>query len=218
MRGVIQRPSVYDCLMRPLEGSAYGRHRKQLFGSLSGDILEIGVGTGRNLSAYGPQAHVTGCDIEPQLVARASRRGAKQHMPVLVADAERLPFHSAHFRYVTAALVFCSLPHPAWALHEVARVLQADGRLILLEHSITEHCASDALLNLLAPSWKALTGGCVLNRDTTGLLRSLGWHLVRHERYAGGLVRLIEALPPDTTAAVLREEHEAVGTAPQEQQ
>ena len=90
--------------------------------------------------------------------------------------------------------------------------------MILLEYSITEHCASDVLLDLLTPSWKALTGGCVLNRDTTGLLRSLGWHLVRHERYAGGLVRLIEALPPDTTAAVLREEHETVGTAPQEQQ
>ena len=44
-------------------GSAYGQRRKQLFGNLTGDILEIGVGTGRNLDAYGPQAHVTDCDI-----------------------------------------------------------------------------------------------------------------------------------------------------------
>src|SRR5918998_5161679 len=154
MRGVIQRPSVYDCLMLPLEGSAYGRHRKHLFGSLSGSILEIGVGTGRNLSAYGPQAHVTGCDIEPQLVALASRRGAMQRMPVLVADAQRLPFRTAHFRYVTAALVFCSLPHPARALREIARVLQPDGRLIQLEHTLTNHRVPDALLDLLAPSWK----------------------------------------------------------------
>lgn len=199
MRGVIQRPIVYDCLMRPLEGSAYGRRRKQLFGSLTGDILEVGVGTGRNLGSYGPQANVTACDIEPQLVAMAWSRAAQQRMPVLVADAQRLPFGTGHFRYVTAALVFCSIPYPTRALREIARVLQADGRLILLEHTITDHRVSDALLDLLAPSWKTFTGGCVINRDTTALLTSLGWRLVRHERYAGGLVRLIEALPPGNT-------------------
>ena len=203
MRGVIQRPIVYDCLMRPLEGSVYGRRRKQLFGSLAGDILEIGAGTGRNLDAYGPQAHVTACDIEPDLVAMAWSRAAQRRMPVLVADAQRLPFRTAHFRYVTAALVFCSLPHPARALREIARVLQPDGRLIQLEHTLTGHRAPDALLDLLAPTWKSFTGGCVLNRDTTGLLTSLGWRLVRHERYAGGLIRLIEALPPGTTGAGL---------------
>jgi ubiquinone/menaquinone biosynthesis C-methylase UbiE len=203
MRGVIQRPIVYDCLMRPLEGSAYGRRRKQLFGSLSGEILEIGVGTGRNLDAYGPQARVTACDIEPQLVALAWSRAVQRRMPVLVADAQRLPFRTAHFRYVTAALVFCSLPHPARALREIARVLQPDGRLIQLEHTLTDHHVPDVLLDLLAPSWKTFTGGCVLNRDTTALLTSLGWHLVRHERYVGGLVRLIEALPPGTIDAAL---------------
>ena len=200
MRGVIQRPIVYDWLMRPLEGSAYGPRRKQLFGGLAGEILEIGVGTGRNLDVYGPQAHVTACDIEPQLVSTAWSRAAQQ-VPVLVADAQRLPFRTAHFRYVTAALVFCSLPHPALALGEIARVLQVDGRLIQLEHTITDHRVPDALLDLLAPSWKTFTGGCVLNRDTPALLTSLGWHLVRHERYAGGLVRMIEALPPGRTDA-----------------
>lgn len=204
MRGVIQRPVVYDCLMRPLEGSAYGRRRHQLFGSLTGDILEIGAGTGRNLDAYGPQARVTACDIEPQLVAMAWSRAAQRRMPVLVADAQRLPFHSAQFRYVTAALVFCSLPNPPRALREIARVLQADGRLILLEHTITNHRMPDVLLDLLAPSWKTFTGGCVINRDTPAMLTSLGWHLVRHERYAGGLVRLIEALPPVTDDEALR--------------
>ncbi len=199
MRGVIQRPIVYDCLMRPLEGSAYGRRRKQLFSSLTGDILEIGAGTGRNLDAYGPQARVTACDIEPQLVAMAWSRAAPRQMPVLVADAQCLPFRTGHFRYVTAALVFCSLPHPARALREIARVLQPDGRLIQLEHTLTDHRVPNALLDRLAPLWKTFTGGCVLNRDTTALLTSLGWHLVRHERYAGGLVRLIEALPPGTT-------------------
>ena len=203
MRGVIQRPIVYDCLMRPLEGSAYEQRRKQLFGSLAGNILEIGVGTGRNLEAYGPQAHVTACDIEPQLVAMAGGRSPQQSTPLLVADAQILPFRTAHFRYVTAALVFCSLPHPALALREIARVLKADGRLIQLEHTITNHRVSDAMLDLLAPAWKAFTGGCVLNRDTTALLVSQGWHLIRHERYAGGLIRLIEALPPDNRLGAL---------------
>ena len=204
MRGVIQRPNLYDCLMRPLEGSAYDKHRKHLFGSLAGSILEIGVGTGRNLDAYGPQANVTACDIEPQLVAMAGGRAAQQSTPLLVADAQILPFRTAHFRYVTAALVFCSLPHPTLALREISRVLKAGGRLIQLEHTITNHRVSDTILDLLAPSWKTFTGGCVLNRDTTALLVSQGWQLIRHERYAGGLIRLIEALPPNNSLVAMQ--------------
>jgi len=134
-------------------------------------------------------------------VATTRRRATQAHLPVLVADAQGLPFRPAHFRYVTAALVFCSLPHPVLALREIARVLRPDGRLVQLEHTTTEHPITDALLDLLAPAWKMVTGGCRLNRDTSALLTALGWHVVRHERYAGGLVRLIEALPPGSTLA-----------------
>ena len=196
MRGVIQRPLVYDWLMRPLENSAYARRRTQLFSDLRGDILEVGVGTGSNLDAYGPFACVTACDIEAQLVFTAQKRSKQRAPSLLAADAQRLPFRTGQFKYVTTALVFCSIPQPLEALSEIARVLQPGGRLIQLEHTTTDRRVPDMLLNLLAPAWKTFTGGCVLNRDTTGMLTALGWRMIRHERYVGGLVRLIEALPP----------------------
>jgi hypothetical protein len=68
--------------------------------------------------------------------------------------------------------------------------------LIQLEHTCTNHPSLDAVLHLAAPTWKQITGGCHINRDTVALLRQQGWQLARHERHAAGLVRMIEATPP----------------------
>jgi len=200
-RGVIQRPQLYDYLMQPLEDTAYGRCRQRLFRSLTGKILELGIGTGRNLDVYSPQANVTGVDIEPQLVRAAATR-APRGVEVLVADAQQLPFPMASFDCVTAALVFCTIPEPIVALREVARVLRPTGRFVLLEHTVTDRPVPDALLNVATPFWKKLTGGCMINRDTVQLLENDGWQLQRHERLVGGLVRMIEAVPPPSMATL----------------
>lgn len=192
MRGVEQHPALYDRVVRPLDTGKLGSWRRHLFASLRGDILELGVGTGLNLPAYGSDARVIGVDVALDLIRRARSRGAQ----AIVGDGERLPFPDATFDYVTSALVFCSIPAPAQALREVARVLRPGGRLIQLEHTRTNHALPDALLDLITPVWSTLAGGCQPNRDTLALLEQSGWRLLRHDRRLGGLIRLIEALPP----------------------
>lgn len=192
MRGVEQNPALYDRVVQPLDAGRLGTWRRRSFASLTGDILELGVGTGLNLSAYGPRARVIGVDVELDLIRRARSRGAQ----AIVGDGERLPFPDATFDYVTSALVFCSLPDPAQALHEVARVLRPGGRLIQLEHTRTNHALPDTLLDLITPIWSRVAGGCHPNRDTPALLKNSGWLLLRHDRQLGGLIRLLEALPP----------------------
>lgn len=192
MRGVEQRPALYDRLVQPLNAGALGAWRRQIFAPLTGAILEIGVGTGLNLSAYSREARVIGVDVEPVLLRRAVTRGAQ----AIVGDGERLPFAEATFDYVTSALVFCSIPDPAAALREVARVLRPGGRLIQLEHTRTNHPLPDSLLTLITPVWSTIAGGCQPNRDTPALLERSGWQLIRHDRRLSGLIRLIEALPP----------------------
>jgi ubiquinone/menaquinone biosynthesis C-methylase UbiE len=192
MRGVEQRPALYDRIVEPLDAGMLGAWRRQLFGPLRGDVLEIGVGTGLNLRAYGSAAHVIGVDVELPLLRRALERGGL----VLAGSAEELPFPDASFDYVTSALVFCSIPDPERAVREVARVLRPGGRLIQLEHTRTNRRLPDALLTLVAPTWSAIAGGCRPDRDTPALLERCGWRVTRHDRRLGGLIRLLEALPP----------------------
>lgn len=192
MRGVEQQPDLYDGVVGRLGAGRLGAWRRQIFASLSGDILELGVGTGLNLPAYGAGARVIGVDVELDLIRRARSRGAQ----TIVGDGERLPFPDATFDYVTSALVFCSIADPDLALREVARVLRPGGRLIQLEHTRTNHALPDVLLDLITPLWATIAGGCHPNRDTPALLERSGWQLLRHDRQLGGLIRLLEALPP----------------------
>ena len=200
MRGTMQLPRVYDWAMWPLEQLLYNRRRQDVFGSLHGCVLEIGAGTGANLAAYNAAACITALEIEPPAAQTAQARVPHGHVRVVVGDGQQLPFADRSFDYVTTALVFCSLPDPLAALHEIRRVLRPGGCLVQLEHTATNHPTVDWVLHAAAPTWKWFTGGCHINRDTAALLQQHGWHLQRHERHAGGLVRVIEALPPRHTA------------------
>ena len=66
-----------------------------------------------------------------------------------------MPSNHSAAQYLTAALVFAHF-HAARALREIARVLQANRRLVQFEHTLTNHRVPDALLDLFAPSWKTL--------------------------------------------------------------
>jgi ubiquinone/menaquinone biosynthesis C-methylase UbiE len=210
MAGTMQLPHVYDWAMWPLEQLLYAQRRHDLFRPLRGKILELGAGTGANLYAYGPNACITALEIEPSAASVASERASPNCVRVVVGDGQQLPFAGHSFDYVTTALVFCSLSEPAAALSEIQRVLRPGGRLVQLEHTRTGHVPVDWVLHTAAPAWKCVTGGCHIDRDTAALLHQHGWHLPRHERYAGGLVRVIEALPPCHTrqqTAKNRSEH-----------
>ncbi len=196
MAGTMQLPHVYDWAMWPLEQLLYNQRRHDLFRPLRGCILELGVGTGANLDAYNPAACVTALEIEPPAAQTAQERAPHGGVRVVVGDGQQLPFADQAFDYVTTSLVFCSLPDPAAALGEIARVLRRGGRLVQLEHTVTDHVAVDWVLHAAAPMWKRFTGGCHIDRHTVALLGEHGWHLARHERHAGGLVRVIEAVPP----------------------
>lgn len=196
MRGVEQRPALYDRVIAPIDAVALRQWRRRLFSTLRGEVLELGVGTGRNLPIYGPDARVTALDIERDLLWTARARSGDRDVRLMIADAQRLPVPGATFDYVTSTLVFCSIPDPRLALDEVARVLRPDGRLLQIEHTRTNHALPDAGLHAIAPLWTIVAGGCDPTRDTAALLLRSGWKLVRHERYGGGLIRLLESLPP----------------------
>ncbi len=195
MKGVLQIAALYDSFIEPLNRLGLSRLRRRLVGQVAGDVLEIGVGTGLNLRYYGPEARVTGIDMEPALLRAAEPRARERGYRLQLADAQALPFPDASFDNVVSTLVFCSLPKPALALEEARRVLRPGGKLIQLEHTRSGKRWLDLLLDLIAPVWLKLSGGCHVNRDTPTLLERSGWRLERHDRHAGGLYRVLISSP-----------------------
>lgn len=110
--------------------------REWACGQARGEVLEVAVGTGRNLDHYPADAHLTGIDLSPKMLARARQRAAdvRPDTDLLEADAQQLPFDDAGFDTVVCTFSLCSIPDDRAAVAEMARVLRPGGRLILVEH------------------------------------------------------------------------------------
>lgn len=101
-----------------------------------GKVLEIGIGSGRNLDAYPPDVHLVGIDVSPVMLATARERARQLGLDVdlRVHDAQTLPFAEESFDSVVVVLSLCSVPDDARTLREIVRVLKVGGRLIWLKH------------------------------------------------------------------------------------
>lgn len=190
---------LYDPLLAPLERLGLGDLRCETLRGLRGEVLELGVGTGRNFPFYPPGVErVVGVEPDREMMRRAPARAAGAAFPVelVEASAEELPFEDGSFDAVVATLVFCTIPDPERAVREVHRVLKDGGELRLLEHVRLERRAAAWVQEKATPVWKQLAGGCHLDRDTLGRIENSRLSIERVERHLDGLVLSIAARKP----------------------
>lgn len=118
-------------------------------------------------------------------------------MPVtlLQADATALPFPDQSFDTVAISLALCTIPDPAAALRELARVCRPGGRAVLLEHVRSTAWPVAALQRLLSPCNERAIG-CHLDRDSFGLAADLGYTITETRERLFDAVRLVVARPP----------------------
>ncbi len=184
-------PRIYDGVVGVLDHLGLGRLRHELSRGLGGRILEVGVGTGRQLPHHPPGAIVTAVDPDGAALRRAGARlpGAQ----LIVAEAEALPFADASFDWVVFALVLCTVRDPDAALREARRVLRPGGRLRILEHVRSPYPVLARAQALANPAWGAIAGGCRLDRPTQDHVVSAGFSLLSRRAHLGGHVILLEA-------------------------
>jgi ubiquinone/menaquinone biosynthesis C-methylase UbiE len=128
--------STYDLYDAPMELMGTKKRRRALVGKASGTVLEVGVGTGKNLRYYTAGTEVAGIDVSSQMLQRAERRLAALRMKanLVEADVQDLPFDDDTFDTAVGTCVFCSVVDPVQGLRELGRVVRPDGRILLLEH------------------------------------------------------------------------------------
>jgi ubiquinone/menaquinone biosynthesis C-methylase UbiE len=159
-----------------LGGKTIARERADLLSLAKGEVLEIGIGTGRNVPFYSADevTKLYAVDVNPGMSGKAERRIAKSRLPVehRVVTAEALPFPDASIDTVVSTWTMCSIPAVEQALAEAFRVLRPGGQLLFMEHGLSPAPSVRRWQHRLQPLWRRLADGCHLDRDIPSLIRA----------------------------------------------
>ncbi|WP_373187084.1 class I SAM-dependent methyltransferase [Halopseudomonas sp.] len=165
--------------------------RSAIVPQATGEVLEIGIGTGLNLQFY-DSAKVTsivGVDPAAQMQTLGRKRAAAISIPVDMVAVDLQGIHAEADRFDTIVMTFtlCSIIEPVPALEEMARVLKPGGRLLFCEHGLAPDASVERWQHRLTPLWKPLAGGCHLNRNIPELIRAGGFVIEElHKEYLPG--------------------------------
>ena len=187
----------YDKQIAFFEKIQFGGGREWLGERAHGRVLEVAIGTGRNLPHYPPDTTVAGIELSPAMLAIARQRaaGLGRDVDLQEGDAEHLPFGDASFDTVVCALSLCTIPSPAAAIGEMKRVLVPGGRLLLLDH------IGSTWPPVYAAQWllERITiraAGEHFTRRQLPLVHADGFQVVETERLKAGTVERIHAVKP----------------------
>ena len=193
---------IYDVMELPYEGR-FAPWREKVWSLVpSGQVLEVGVGTGKNFPYHPARVEVTGIDLSNRMLARARQKAHSlgRSIQLREMDVQQLDFPDGSFDAAVAIFVFCSVPDPVAGLRELGRVVKPDGRIILLEHvRIDRPAIIGKLMDLFDPLVVRLMGPHI-NRRTAEAVQQAGLEVEQVEDLApGGLVKLIIARPSSLT-------------------
>jgi ubiquinone/menaquinone biosynthesis C-methylase UbiE len=156
-----------------LSAPSVGKHRREIMTDVTGEVLEIGFGTGLNLSYYPEHIHkIVTVDSNPGVHALAQKRMAKSSITVdhHILSGENLPMADAAFDSVVSTFTLCSIPNVKRAIAQIYRVLKPGGRFFFVEHGLSHEPNVQVWQNRLTPIQKRIAGGCHLNRNIRELI------------------------------------------------
>lgn len=172
------------------------RLRRQLLRRATGRVLEVAVGTGKNLHYYRERSRIIAVDVSSEMLKVARKRAAKLSLEVsfVLADAEALPFRDKSFDTVVSSLSTCTFPKPVAALREMGRVCRTGGKILLLEHGRSDREWLGRWQDRHAHQF-AKPLGCQWNRKSLDLVGRAGLKIKEAQPGFFGIFKQIEAAP-----------------------
>ncbi len=189
--------AVFDLLEKPMEKFS-SSWRREIIKEVYGKVLEVGVGTGKNIPYYAPDVEVAAIDFSKKMLekARAKYQHIFPNVTFVEMDVQQLGFFDDRFDCVVTSCVFCSVPLPILGLKEIRRVLKPGGKLIMLEHVRSQKKWVGPLMDILNPIPLFLYGSNI-NRRTVDNLRQAGFKRIYETNLWADIFKKIIALNDD---------------------
>lgn len=160
------------------------RQRAKVVPEATGIVLEIGIGSGHNLTYYDANKvkNIIGIDPSP---AESKLMLASENINIpfefIRTGAEVLDFENDSIDTVVSTYTFCTIPDISAALQEIKRVLKPGGKILFVEHGKAPDPAIQKTQNKWNPLWRRVSGGCHINRDIVSIIENEGFIIHRKE-------------------------------------
>ena len=176
--------AIYDRGLKAVEQGGLREMRREVLSQAEGRTIDLGAGTGVNFDLF-PEAVSELVMVEPgrhMIKQLRAKVGDRARLEVVQASAQELPFADDSFDTAVFTLVLCTVPDPAGALKEAARVLKPGGELLFVEHVRSPETGLARWQDRLERPWRFLGDGCHCNRDTVATIEASPFEIDRVER------------------------------------
>jgi ubiquinone/menaquinone biosynthesis C-methylase UbiE len=192
----------YDKQIAFWERRLFGDGRQWVCAQATGEVLEVAIGTGRNLPYYPEGIRLTGIEFSRAMLDLARRRADELGLQVdlRVGDAQALDLPDASFDTVVCTLSLCAIPDDRRAVAEMWRVLRPGGRLLLLDHVAGAPRWVRAVQWLMELVTRPLQEEHMLRRPLLQV-QAQGFQVERRERSKLGVVERLAARKPTKPTA-----------------
>ena len=165
--------------------TAMEKRKKDLLANLSGQILEIGPGTGPNLRYFNPDVQWTGVEPNPHMIPYLKQEAKTQGLSITVKQIPLEEFNApSHFDYVICTLVLCSVPNLSQTIQTIYSLLKPGGKFLFVEHvAAPEGSLLRQVQEGIRPFWSWIGEGCQLNRQTGEALNAAGFSSVTYDDF-----------------------------------
>lgn len=171
-------PKLLDCCCstKPIN-----YQRNKVVPNASGNVLEIGIGSGLNLPFYEKSKinNLYGIDPSIELCDMAKKTASDNEIDVnlLINGAEEIELPKDSIDTVVMTYTLCTIPNPTDALKEIKRVMKVDAKMLFCEHGTAPDKNIIKWQNRINPIWGKLFGGCNINRDIPNILKESGFKI-----------------------------------------
>ena len=171
-------PKLLDCCCstKPIN-----YQRNKVVPNASGNVLEIGIGSGLNLPFYEKSKinNLYGIDPSSELCDMAKKTASDNKIDVnlLINGAEEIELPKDSIDTVVMTYTLCTIPNPTDALKEIKRVMKVDAKMLFCEHGTAPDKNIIKWQNRINPIWGKLFGGCNINRDIPSILKESGFKI-----------------------------------------